>query len=240
MVLKNTGRLDICETDAKENNFSPFARGKRLKMLRKIADLTRNQVEEKYHISVNTQRSWEEGKHTGLTEQGARRILVAFRNEGVQASIGWLLHGTGSAPRLTEKLFDTDMLPFEEIKKENAADFENNEKIFSELEFFFKMNGNAISLQINDDSMEPFILAGDYVAGISRFGDSISQLIGKNCIIETEMGEKYVRLLRKGSKPGLYTIACLNPHTTIENPIIYDIELTSAAPIIWQRRNEVI
>src|SRR5579872_3813028 len=89
---------------------SPISRGKRLKRLRKMVDLSRHQIEQKYQISENTQRSWEEGKHTGLTEQGARRILIAMRDEGLRCSIGWLLHGTGSTPQLSEKLMNTESM----------------------------------------------------------------------------------------------------------------------------------
>lgn len=77
---------------------SPAARGKRLKSLRLMADLSRHDIQDKYDISEYTLRSWEEGRHTGLTEQGAKRMLMVLKKEGIQVDIGWLLEGVGNYP----------------------------------------------------------------------------------------------------------------------------------------------
>lgn len=81
-----------------EDLSSSQARGKRLKTLRKLADLTREDIAERYAISASTLRSWEDGRATGLTEQGARRIIGAFKSEGIQCNIGWLMYGKGNQP----------------------------------------------------------------------------------------------------------------------------------------------
>lgn len=123
---------------------SPLSRGKRLKSLRKMADLSRHQIEQKYQISENTQRSWEEGKYTGLTEQGARRILIALRNEGLRCGIGWLLHGTGSTPQLSEKLISADLTLFEETTTETQT-ISDDTHIGAELALFHQLNEKQLA-----------------------------------------------------------------------------------------------
>lgn len=213
---------------------SAISRGKRLKSLRKMADLSRHQIDQKYDISENTQRSWEEGKHTGLTEQGARRILMALRNEGLRCSIGWLLHGTGSTPQLSEKLISSESALLEDPKSESPLS-SDNANIQAELALFHQLNENAVSMIVQDDGMEPLFMSGDTIAGIRRFGNEISKLLGRNCIVETEMGEKYARQIRRGSKSSRYTLMCINSQTVLQHPTLYDIELVSAAPVIWHR-----
>ncbi len=88
------------EQDSKiEGLSSPKARGKRLKFVRKLAGLSRKQLEKKYGISANTVQSWEVAKKGGLTERGAHRILAVIQKEGINCSIEWLLYGTGAPPR---------------------------------------------------------------------------------------------------------------------------------------------
>ena len=83
--------------------------------------------------------------------------------------------------------------------------------------------------------MEPHYQKGDYVAGERYYQDAIHHAIGQVCIVETQMEGILIRLVRKGLKEG-YTLQCLNLHTELPKPILYDVEVSSAAPIIWHRR----
>lgn len=207
---------------------SPEIRGKRLKTLRKLADLTREDIAQHYEISSSTLRSWEDGRATGLTEQGARRIIAAFKNEGIQCSIGWLLYGKGNPPSIENAVLQTPKIPLVNKKTE----------IMSELNYFINRHSNATYCIIQDDAMEPFFFKGDYTAGNQRYADAIEELVGQHCIVETKSGEKHVRLLRKGSKPNHYHLLCLNPKTTVELPTLYNVSLVSAAPVIWWRKED--
>src|SRR5687767_7627226 len=84
---------------------SPEARGRRLKSLRKMADLSRKAMTLKYQISASTVQAWEEGKSEGLTVKGAQRIIAALKEEGVFCTLEWLLKGEGQSPYLAERIY---------------------------------------------------------------------------------------------------------------------------------------
>lgn len=214
-----------------EPKASPESRGKRLKLLRKMANLTRSDIEETYQISASTLRSWEEGRQ-GLTEQGAKRIMIVLRDRGIQCSVGWLLYGTGSEPRFTGALYQDFSTTI--AASSNPASEEAN--IQAELDFFCERNNDAISMLVDDDGMEPHYKKYDYVAGIKHYAEEIDDLIGQDCIVETQKGITYLRQLRKGARRGCYTLICTNLQTTLSDPVLYNIELSTAAPIIWHRR----
>ncbi|MBI5448694.1 MAG: XRE family transcriptional regulator, partial [Gammaproteobacteria bacterium] len=58
-------------------------RGRRIKILRVLANLDRKAVEEKHGINFNTLKGWELGRHGGLTEKGAKKIISMCQQEGV-------------------------------------------------------------------------------------------------------------------------------------------------------------
>lgn len=212
-------------------------RGVRLKRLRNSTGLSRKDIENKYQIPANTLRSWEDGINTGLTEQGAKRILLALRGENIRCSVGWLLHGTGNGPDgVVSKFFESE--PQNEYKKPSSHSSPlkmEDENIKIEISTFCNLHQNSIYLEVTDDGMEPFYKPRDYVAGVRYYDDNILEAVGKNCIIETQTGESYIRQLRPGKKAGHYNLICLNTQTTAENLAIYDVEVVYAAPIIWHR-----
>src|SRR3990167_5603041 len=96
------------------------ARGQRVKILRALANLDRKNVEERYHINFNTLKGWELARHGGLTENGAKKILMMCECEGIQCTLDWILYGIGMGPffeennknTLSMKITDHDMAPF--------------------------------------------------------------------------------------------------------------------------------
>ena len=47
-----------------------------------------------------------------------------------------------------------------------------------------------------------------------------------------------MRNLQRGPRANSYNLIAINLQTKIKNSIIYDVELVSAAPILWHRRKE--
>lgn len=211
---------------------TPKERGLRLKRLRNLANLSRRDIEDKYYIKINTLKGWEVGRHGGLTEKGAIKILNILEQEGVICTLDWILYDIGRGPTVAEK-FDTE--PEEEITVPTHIKESEEKQIIDELIFFRQNHANTIDLIIDDDSMEPCYKKGMYVAGIKRFEDKIGKVVGHNCIVQTTNGRLLLRNLRKGSKPGSYNLICLNTQSNINEPVIYNTELVSAAPVIWQR-----
>lgn len=219
------------QDSALEPMASPESRGKRLKLLRKMANLTRSDIEETYQISASTLRSWEEGRQ-GLTEQGAKRIMIVLRDRGIQCSVGWLLYGSGSEPKFTGALYQE----LSNVITAPATASSEEANIQAELDFFCERNNDAITMLIDDDGMEPHYKQNDYVAGIKHYAEEIEALMGCDCIVETQKGITYFRQLRKGSKRGCYTLVCTNLQTSLSEPVLYNVELATAAPAIWHRR----
>jgi HTH-type transcriptional regulator, cell division transcriptional repressor len=215
-----------------ENLSGPDARARRLERIRMMTGLDRPGVQNGYGISAGTLRSWESGRHPGLTEKGAKRMLELFQKEGIQCSLAWLMHGQGNIPVvLAESFIKEGVIPEEQQKQpfENAA-------LAEEIAVFCKHHPQAIYFQVADDAMEPFYFEGDYVAGVRLHHESIHTLIGQTCIVETQQGEMLIRSLRPGTKKNCYTLQCLNIATCHTAPTVYDIELVSAASVIWHRR----
>lgn len=95
---------------------------------------------------------------------------------------------------------------------------------------------NAVDFQIIDDGMLSAYEVGSFVAGISCSDSAIETIIGLDCIIQTQTGERMLRNLRAGRIKNTYTLTCINPHTLINVPVLYDVKLAFAAKIIWHRK----
>ncbi len=211
---------------------NPSARGKRLRTVRSMAGLTRDQVEKKYGLSAYTVQSWEAARAGGLTKRGAERVIPMVRNEGIYCTVDWLLHGVGEPPRPT----------YLQINPKPEPDYVQNEAstIIQELLLFRSLNRDAIDLVVSDDGMDPFYCQGDYVAGKRYFEEMIARLVGHNCIVQTDNNLILLRRIKLSKSSGMYNLICLNPDTTIEATTLYEQKLVSAAPVIWHRRRDPV
>jgi HTH-type transcriptional regulator, cell division transcriptional repressor len=215
---------------------SPMARGKRLKTVRMMAGLTRNGLEDKYGISASTIQSWEAAKAGGLTERGVQRVIPVLQQEGIFCTSDWLLYGVGSPPQPT----NLDLPKTEEAPPLPLVGLTEDKAIIQELLTFRELNTNVIDMVVTDDGMQPYYNSGDYVAGKRKSKEILNRALGLDCIVETSNNEILLRRLKIGSKPGVYTLVCTNPDTTVIIPTLYDLELISAAPIIWHRRHDPV
>jgi DNA-binding transcriptional regulator YiaG len=210
-----------------------IARGKRVKSLRKLTDLSRRTFAQKYGVTASTLQNWEEARVNGLSEKGAFKIVEALKSEGIHCTVDWLLNGTGQAPKLPEHLL-LDALPTSSVENKNET-----ELITKELEIFLGHYADSTYYTIKDDGMAPQFNQGDIVAGIRRYDPKdIHSLINQNCIVLTQSGEQLFRQVRSSDLPRHYTLACINPNTTVTKPFIYDIEIVSAAPVVWFRKKD--
>lgn len=202
---------------------TPDARASRLRRLRNMANLNRQQMCDDEHLNINTYKGWEIARYGGLPQDGAERVVKRVSREGVICTVDWLLFGKGQGPYVTPGYFS--------YSKEEKND-EDVELIMREIMLFQQQFSNTTFSEIQDDGMEPRYKLGDIVAGIRRFENDINSLINSNCIIQTETGEVIIRRLKKGTEKNKYMLSCINSHTKIEKPIIYDVKLIYAAPII--------
>jgi transcriptional regulator with XRE-family HTH domain len=215
---------------------NPKARGRRLKSLRKMADLSRKAMTLKYQISASTIQAWEEGKSGGLTTKGAQRIVAALKEEGVFCTLDWLLRGEGQSPYLTERVYLGVKEPASEFL--NTVTFTQANIIAKELNIFRSLNQDVLDMVINDDGMYPFYQKEDIIAGKRYQDDDIDAFINRDCIIETRSGEILCRRLRPSKKSRHYHLQCIYLDTTVSEPLRYEVEILSVAPVIWHRRQK--
>lgn len=215
---------------------SAKARGRRLKSLRMMASLSRKCMETRYGVSAGTLQGWEDGRYGGLTRKGAERFLRALKEEGVNCSLEWLLEGRGLGPQVSDRLYELKTAPagieIHRSQHEEAA------AVRDELLFFRHRHPTAVDMVVLDDGMSPWFHVGDTVAGNARFNAEVEQVIGHDCIVETKNGDVYLRHIERGSHHGCYNLMCKNPDTTALHPMLYDVEISYAAPVIWVRRPE--
>lgn len=206
-------------------------RGERLRRIRNLANLSRRALCDEAGININTFIGYEVGRYGGLTKKGADIIIPYLSLKGVYCSLDWLMNGTGKGPYIIPDM----QLGKIDSTTDSIANFSEDQKIGEELLLFRAHYRSAIDYQIIDDGMLPVYKIGSYVAGIPCSGSSIQNIIGFDCIIQTVTNELMVRNLRAGRTKNDYTLTCLNPYTTHNSPVLYDVELLFAAKIIWHR-----
>src|SRR3990167_4314664 len=211
---------------AAETSSTKGARAHRLKQLRALTmssahkQLSRAVIERRYGLSASTLRHWEEAYGVGLTEDGAKQVVAVYQQEGIHCSIGWLLNGVGNPPVRYE------------MNNEITESSQPQDTIIQEFNFFKSLHPEAIMLTLKDDAMMPFYHSGDSVAGVRHYRQSIPDLIGLDCIIETKDREPVLRRLQKSTILNRYNLYALNPNTKVERPHLYEIEIIACAPTV--------
>src|SRR3989339_565468 len=213
-----------------DSKSSPKARAERLKRLRNLANLSRKELCQLSGININTLIGWEVGRYGGLPADGAEKVIRYMSQKGVQCTLEWLLHELGSGPKaVTDYLIANDEDHLSQSKSLDVVSH-TEKSILHELVYFRKQFPRAISLLVEDDGMMPYYHMGDYVAGIKYQPPQWQSLVGLNCIIQRENRELILRNFRAGSGKGLFNLICLNPQTTVSQPILYNEKILNAAP----------
>lgn len=226
----NTPKKYIKKITITGDKSSAKARAKRLKMIRNLANLSRKQLCELCNINIHTLIGWEVARFGGLPLDGAEKIIQGVTQKGVHCTLDWLIHEIGAGPTVITDYVIAKKDAEKKVKK-NSTNIDEKQ-LLEEILFFRKQYNDAITLLLTDDGMSPFYNAGDYVAGIKQYGEKIKALIEKDCIVQLSSGEIILRNLHSGNEAKKYNLVCINPQTTVVEPIIYNVEITSAAPAI--------
>lgn len=206
-----------------QNQQDKLARAERLKRIRLMAGLSRREIcAEGSGLHPDTYKGWETARFGGLTERGAEKVIARIFENSVVASVEWLLYGIGVQP--FENLSDIN------ICKTMLSD--QDRQIAKEL-LVFKEQKNTVDLMLQDETMAPLYSKDDIVAGIKVM--AVENAIGLDCIIQTESGEIVFRKLHAGRQEGVYTLLA---HQS-EAPILADVKILMAAPVIWWRRKSI-
>ncbi len=199
-------------------------RGKRIKLTRTLAGLTRKEVFEKHDISPNTMRAWEKGINI-LTENKASTLVEIFAQEGVNITTEWLLYGED--PGLTNKAGINNANP--DLK--DAINFRSDLKILDEVTYFLDNNINSVSCLITDESLSPQFSVGDYVGGIKSVGKKIIELVGEFCIIITNDERVFPKKIFMHKEKNFFVIGDINPLANLNAPHHFTCEVRAAAKI---------
>jgi len=210
------------------------ARGTRLRYIRDALKLSRQELSTRYGLAAGTLKNWENARFGGLTEKGARSVLEAFRSEGVEFDIEWILFGKGNQP-VFNNVANGEWL--NKSQGNNLYLFDDIEvQISKEIETFNSYYQNPIMTVMQDLSMHPHFTVGDHLAGDRVFQDEIDALVDQCCIVQLADGRIVVRILKKCSVPTYYNLIHLNVDTEIEKASLYQISVISAAKVIWIRK----
>lgn len=212
-------------------------RGLRLKALRKSLNLSRSEFAEKIGVSAYTVQNWEVNKNNGLSEDRTGYVINHLNRMGVDCSFSWMAHGTGVAPMIADPV--SGQLTFNETHVAKTIEKEQRESMIIEQELaLFKAHctNEPAFLIIQDESMAPRYKPGDYVAGNTYKGKQMSLAIDLDCIVQLETGEKILRTVKQGSVDGRFTLISTNLNTLDVNSFIYDVKLSTLAPVVWVRK----
>lgn len=200
-------------------------RANRIIQLLKKLNISKNKFCKNYGhhgFTTGALQGWIQCRWSGLTENGANALALAFKEAGIEITPSWLLFGIGEI-----KLGDISQFSMDQESE--------NVNIFNELKMFQQHNLNVTHVVIKDDSLEPWCSEGDYVAGSIVFGNEINKLVGYPVIVQTtETTDIFTGILEKGNAEGIYTL--MRANTKKSSPIIKNISLLNAAKIMWSRR----
>ena len=216
---------------SKEISAEDLARAKRVASLRQLTGLSRRAFAERYGVAPGTLQHWENGLPS-ISQQGAKRLIKALASGDIHCGLEWLIYGIGTPPQLPHALsLGHPQQPREALSNDLETRF-----IADELALFQAHYPASIEMVIADDGMLPAYRPGDLVAGIRHYHADIEKIIGQDCIVFTKSSDLLLRQLRKSHIQGYYNLHCLNPQASVIKPILYDVELVSAAPVSWIRR----
>jgi DNA-binding transcriptional regulator YiaG len=207
----NTEKSKIC-----------IERGKRIKLLRMLVEMTRKDIDERYNLSQHTVHAWEKGTNC-LTEKNADRLVEIFSREGLDITTDWLMHGTNPLFTKNEIGKNKDL--------QDALSIKGDIKILNEINYFRENNLNSVSVMVADEALLPVFCVGDYVGGVYVTNHMIQDLVGEFCIISTDDGQIYIRKIFNHQKCDSYMIGTTNPMYSINEPAHFVCNIQAAAKI---------
>lgn len=211
--------------------------GERLRYVREelLNNISRAKLHKKHGVSEDTLKFWEGCDHLG--KNALQACINLYLNENIILTEEWIAEGKGVCPKV--------YLDLSRYFNEQRAPYENNKVhdeilLLKEIDFFKNSSPNAVVYLVKDESMLPFYAPKDYVGGRFRVGkESIKHCRNKDCIVEIKSGEKLFGRLLQNQAGSAYNLACLNPlwgAPSAPPPVLFNIDVVCAAPIIWHRR----
>jgi transcriptional regulator with XRE-family HTH domain len=195
--------------------------GARLKILRSMCGLSQKKFAAKYNIPTITYNCWEADINIPSTK-GLDKCFKGFVSEGIDASMEWLLTGTGPSPKKNTAL-----------SKEESKDYEIPMDFFTEIAFLKDQYKNFESFFVNDNSMHPSYISGDIVGGRKLNHSKYETLVGQDCIIYTNKGDTLLRKMMQDESLQIIFVP-INLHSCFK--VIQSAQIEWIAPVFWHRK----
>lgn len=204
--------------------------GHRLRLLRNLAGLKREDLANLSKVSKASISYWEHGRiNSPIKSKSMAKVLAAFKEAGVEVKERWLRDGTGEPPKYKGQniLFNDGQIPTnaefsntdhnqEDLTTQLASLLSDEIKLFTVLQ-------QAVIVKIDHDEFSPVLYRGDMVGGIWQ--DSAILHEETICIIKLN-NKLTARCIAPGTKQGLFDI------TYNKKEKISDCPLDKLAPII--------
>lgn len=210
----DSNKTNKYQTDSRET------RAERVRVLREPTRLSRRAFALKYEISPGNLQNWETPRYGGLTEDGAKILVDAFRDEHIVTTTPWLLYGLGQAPILPSSMHLVSHTA-------TMATANMNE----ELALLQQHHPEVNILHIADDVMAPFYRTGDIVAGNPFPANNFNHGLHQICIISLPDNSQLTRLLLPCDHEDMFDLAIDHRNIVSKN-----VSPLSVAPIFWWRR----
>lgn len=201
---------------------SAVARGKRLKRIRQLAGLTRDELAAQANVSKATISYWENASLSSLSDKGAEKVIKALAKYGVACSLEWLLLGIGNPPQIQDLMLESSTVI------DSPA---TNSSLQSEIDLFQSHNPNSVVITVRHAAMAPIIEPGDKVGGIWQPA-SLCAEPDKICIVTLNQ-QLQVRKVKKTAEPGVFNLSYISYLHDLADPFeVKNVMLGQVAPII--------
>jgi phage repressor protein C with HTH and peptisase S24 domain len=91
---------------------------------------------------------------------------------------------------------------------------------------------DTVGIEVRGDSMAPVYRNGDFLVCYRQFGPNADNCIGLDCVVRTADSRHFVKILKRGSRPGRFNLKSYNP--VVDD--VEDVALAWVAPVAWIKR----
>ena len=188
--------------------------GTRIKMLRILLNLSRDDFCKRHNLNFNTVTSIELDR-LKLSSKQLKKILHAFHQEGISVEESWIRDAKGTPPSHSFCGYPS-----------------SQENILREWTRSFLQSRHTIIATVSGKSMEPFYEDGDLVGGV--WNTNPHSLIGKRCIVQIK-AILHVGILLRNREDFI-----LVPHNTTQSFQIIPLLQSSCriAEILWHIKHQ--
>lgn len=138
----------------------------------------------------------------------------------------WLLEGPAGPPPSPNKQEPTRPTVKGMIAAGTEASFELSDELNDPIEL---PPASAIGVRVRGNSMYPRYMDGEKLLYLPEHRPA-SELVGRECAVKVKDGGMLVKIIRPGSKRGLFNLESWNRDT----PTIEDVKIEWASPIKWR------